>query len=172
MRPQSINLRTSLSPEVQLPVSLTRQQLWRDAHQVVLRGHSIWVMASEDLPLTVCINSACKRFFKLKALCAIAETIQTSPHLEWPTVIQKAHAYGCSAIVYAALVAIQLTAGCTLPGAVLERLTVGSVRKAVIRALCRYRSFTSLAALYDGWHICGRPLGPSVLLLGVTYGWA
>jgi hypothetical protein len=147
------------------------ERIWRDAVPTPFGEQTVFVMAPEDLLIAACINSCRKRFFRLKALCDIAETTRKCTDLRWEEVVRKARAYQCAGIVYAALFIADLTVGCRLPAGVLDDLAVGPVRAAVIRFLGRRMAARSLSALYSGVQVFGKPLGLSLVLPYVTYRW-
>jgi hypothetical protein len=150
-----------------LPVDF--QQIWQDATKIDFRGEDIWVMSPEDLLLSVCINSCRKRFFRLKALCDIAETVNRYPELDWPSFSEKARAYECQNIVYMALTVTKNTIGCKVPDDVIESLAVSSFRAAIIRYLCQSLSHCQLSCLYSSKKIFGLEVTLSLLLPYTTY---
>lgn len=150
------------------------QRIWDDATQIQFRGHTVFVMSPEDMLISVCINSCRKRFFRLKSLCDIAETIKRCPGLQWEALTRKSKAYDCHNIVYAALLVTRETLGCELPEGVLANLAVSPVRAAVIGGLVRYLSQRgSLDALYpfSGRSVFGREVSLSLVLPYTTYRW-
>jgi hypothetical protein len=96
-----------------LPVDF--QQIWTEASKIEFRGQDVFVMSPEDMLLSLCINSCRKRFFRLKALCDIAETINKYPGLDWSKLVQRARAYDCYNIIYTVLLVTVMTMGCSLP---------------------------------------------------------
>ncbi len=150
-----------------LPMNFER--IWADAREIDFRGHTVWVMSPEDLMIAACINSCRKRFFRLKALRDIAEILNHYRDIRWDVLADKARAYECGNIVYAALIATQSTLGIDLAPSALDGLAVPSPRAALIRYLSRERSFTSLANLYAGNRLFGREVGRGLLLPYATY---
>jgi len=63
-----------------LPVRFDR--IWEAARAVDFHGQEAFVMAPEDLLLSLCINSCRKRYFRLKHLFDIAETVHRLD-LDW-----------------------------------------------------------------------------------------
>ena len=119
-----------------LPVDFDR--IWDDARPVSFQGHELFLMSAEDLLLSLCINSRRKRFFRLRSLVDIAETLQLLPELDWAAVCDRARAYRCNHIVYTALVVAQATLGCALPEGVLDHLGVGRVTASTVDRLVPY----------------------------------
>ncbi len=150
-----------------LPVNF--QTVWDDAVQLIFRGHKIWVMAPEDMLISVCINSCRKRFFRLKALADICAVLQAYPRLDWAKLTQKTKAYDCAALVYAALLVAKNTVGCDLPEQALDHLGVSWLRTQLIQALSRRMSPAAYASLSSGKEVLGRNLDSSLLLSYATF---
>jgi len=155
-------------------LSIDFGQIWRDATLFDFGGYSLYLMAPEDMLLAVCINSCRKRYFRLRSLCDIAETVKRFPQLDWVLFAEKAIAYGCNSIAYTALTVASATVTLPLPGSVLEMLAVGALRRATIHSTIRYLvnhvSLTSLSN-YTGSQVVGRKVGWSLLLPYLTYNW-
>jgi hypothetical protein len=96
-----------------LPVNF--QRIWNDAHEIDYRGQKVFMMSQEDLLLAICINSARKRYFRLKSLFDIVTLIKNTSGFNWDEFIKKAHEYKCNSIVYTAFLVAKLTVGCELP---------------------------------------------------------
>jgi hypothetical protein len=152
-----------------LPVNFDR--IWRDAIGVRFEGQPAWVMCPEDLLITACINACRKRFSRLKALCDIAEILQTYPNLDWRGVARRARADQCQAIVYAALAAADMFLNARLPAGALDLLAVAPARTAVIRFLVQRMPSYAWTAPQAGVQIFNRRVSLSLLLPYMTYGW-
>ncbi len=156
----------------QLPVDFER--IWRDARSVPFEGHELLLMSTEDMLLSLCINSARKRFFRLRSLVDIAETVSRCRELDWPALVKKARAYQCSHIAYTALLVTQTALDCALPEGVLAQLAPGSARTALLQRmipeLLQRQSLDSLSS-YTGWELFGRKMGPSLLLPYASETW-
>jgi len=153
-----------------LPVDFHR--IWADASRIEFQGQAAWVMSPEDLLISLCINSCRKRFFRLKSLCDIAETAgKYSDRLNWPGLIRKARAYGCTGIVFAALWVTQMTVGCRLPDALLDGLNLNPIRARIIRVLSQSMCPAAFSSLHSGRRVLGRRIDVSLLLAYATYGW-
>jgi hypothetical protein len=111
------------------------ESIWREARPVRFRGLDAWVMAPEDLLISLCINSCRKRFLRLKGLFDIAETVRRLADLDWERLARKARLYRCEGIVYTALLTTGATVGCDLPYGALEALAVPAARAALLRRL-------------------------------------
>ena len=146
-------------------------KIWTEASQVNFRGHDVFVMAPEDMLMALCINSCRKRYFRLKALCDIAETINAYRDLNWEKLTAQSRVYGCNMIVYPALLIPSMTLGSDLPEGVLADLAVSSRRKQLIGYLSQGILRSSLTSLYSGRRIIGRPLDLSLLLQYATLYW-
>lgn len=115
-----------------LPVSFER--IWRSARRVDYRGVEAWVMSPEDLVISICVNACRKRFFRLKGLFDLAETVRRLP-VSWPELGRRARDARCERIVLTALLAAQATVGCELPEGALGALEVPPVREHLLRLL-------------------------------------
>ncbi len=153
-----------------LPINF--EEIWRDGKQVTFRNQSVYIMSPEDLLISLCINSCRKRFFRLKSLCDIAETIRSGPQVNWEELVRKATRYDCNNIVYCALLISDLTLGCKLPSDLLARLNVHPGRATLIqtlsRLLLRVSSFSSLSP-FQGMEVLGRRINRTMFLPYTTY---
>lgn len=132
-----------------LPVRYER--IWAGARRVELRGAEAFVMAPEDLLVSLCVNSGRKRFFRLKNLFDVAETVRRLP-LDWSRLAANAREDRCEAIVYAALLTASLTLGAAVPDGVLDALGVRRARARLLRGLVdRHLRRGSLAAPPAPW---------------------
>jgi len=152
-----------------LPINF--QTIWNDATRIEYKGFDVLVMCPEDMLITLCVNSCRKRFFRLKSLGDIAETIGKYPNLDWEKVSQRARDYDCGAIVYTALFVTKITVGCDLPDEFLDTLSVNSVRKMVIQQLVRRMSLSAFSALYTGKKMLNRSIDGSLMLPYLTMRW-
>jgi hypothetical protein len=116
-----------------LPVRFDR--IWEDARPVHYRGAEALMMSPEDLLVSLCINACRKRYFRLKSLFDLAETVRRLAGLDWERCARRAREHGCETVVYTALVAVEATLGCPLPAMALDGLGVSPVRAALLRAL-------------------------------------
>jgi hypothetical protein len=121
-----------------LPIPFER--IWEETRAVRYRGAEAWVMSREDLLLSLCVNAARKRFFRLKGLFDIAETVRRLPP-DWDRLAARARDFRCGGIVRTALLAADATVG--LPAAAdtpaLDRLDWGVApsRQALLARLVR-----------------------------------
>lgn len=115
-----------------LPVSYER--IWRAARPAGYRGVEAWVMSPEDLLISLCVNACRKRFFRLKGLFDLAETVRRLP-LSWPELGRRAREARCERIVLTALLVTRATVGCELPDGALGVLGVSRVRAGLLRLL-------------------------------------
>ncbi|HWN44402.1 MAG TPA: nucleotidyltransferase family protein [Thermoanaerobaculia bacterium] len=140
-----------------LPVRFDR--IWESALPVDFHGQEAFVMSPEDLLISLCINSCRKRFFRLKHLFDIAETVRRLD-IDWDRLAACAREDRCEGIVYAALHVTKETLGCEVPDGALESLGVPRSRVLLIRRLvARFLRRGSL----------GSP--PSPLLPYASYRW-
>lgn len=114
-----------------LPVHYER--IWAEARPVSYHGVEAFVMAAEDLLLSLCVGACRKRFFRLKALFDVRETVEKG--LDWDRFVRQAREDRCEAIAYTALLAASRTLGAAVPAQALDGLGVSRTRSAVIRTL-------------------------------------
>jgi len=147
------------------------EQVWHDARRLQFRGHDVLVPSPEDLLISLCINSCRKRYFRLKSLLDITETVALTPELNWEIVLNKARRYDCQAILFTALSISDLTLGVSLPGSFLNRLSLSPLRKIGLRLMIQtLLARTSLSAYpYSGREILGRRFHLSLLLPYFSY---
>jgi hypothetical protein len=140
-----------------LPVRFDR--IWADSRAVDFHGQEAFVMAPEDLLISLCINSCRKRFFRLKHLFDIAETVRRLD-IDWDRLAAHAREDRCEGIVHAALHVTAETLGCEVPAGALEALGVPRSRVHLIRRLvARHLRRGSLDSPPSAWlpYACYRP---------------
>lgn len=115
-----------------LPISFDR--IWRDARPVSWHGADAFVMAPEDLLISLCVNACRKRFLRLKGLFDIAESTMRLQGLDWTRLAARAREDGCEGIVYAALRVTASTLGASVPPSALEDLRLHPLRVRLLRA--------------------------------------
>lgn len=152
-----------------LPVDFER--IWDDATTINFRGQNVFVMCPEDFLASVCINSCRKRYFRLKALCDIAEIVNAYPDLNWTKFVTRVRLYDCRDIVYTALLVTTMTLGCDLPNGLLDSLATSSIRARVIRWISRRMALTAYASLYSKNKIRGRSVNWPLILPYATFRW-
>lgn len=152
-------------------LSVDFHRIWAEANKIKIGNQTAWVMSPEDMLISLCINSCRKRYFRLKALCDIAETVNKYSHLKWQELIEKAEAYDCQAIVYTALFVTRLTLGCQVPDKVLENFKVGPLRAKIIHFLSWRLPLSTFSSFFSSNYKLGRPLDISLVLPYCTYRW-
>jgi hypothetical protein len=153
-----------------LPVDFAA--IWRDATPVTTGGHMLYLMRPEDMLLSVCINSARKRFFRLRSLADLAATVARYPELDWNFVATRAAQWSCRAIVYTALRTMEQATGCPLPAAALPALALAPAQRWLLdRSITHLVRHTPLAAMsfYTGEKYTGPRLSWSLALTYATY---
>ena len=152
-----------------LPVDFDR--IWSDAHTAALYEQQVYLMAPEDLLISVCINSCRKRFFRLKSLCDIAETVRKFPTLDWDRLAEKAVSYDCTPIIYTALQVTDRTLGCPMPDGLLSTFQIGWFRKhtidSTIQMLIQNVALSSYP--FSGVTLSGRQLNLAIILPYMNY---
>jgi len=152
-----------------LPVDFER--IWREASVIDFRGQPLWIMSPEDMVISLCINSCRKRFFRLKSLLDIAETVHKFSDLKWDDIYSKAKAYDCENIVYAAFLVTARTLGCSLPDGWLESFEISRFREASIRGVIDWliRNTSLPASPNAGLEILGQHFDLSLVLPYTAY---
>ncbi len=151
-----------------LPVRFER--IWRDARPIDVRGQPAFVMAPEDLVISLAINACRKRFLRLKELFALAETVRRLP-IDWPLLAAHAREDGAEGIVYTALLVTAKTVGCPIPAGALDTLRLSKARRLLLRSLVGglLRAVSLLPRHRGGPALLGRRLGLSLLLPYACY---
>lgn len=152
-------------------------ELWSDAEPLEVLGEPAWVPCREDTLIIACINSHRKRYFHLRQLYAICETLRLEGEIDWSVVEAKARRYECCFQVYAALLVTGQMLGCTIPADLETRLSISWLRSAVIRHLVAHLSYSSIESrtlrIRGGAAEMGlfdrEKYGPSVLLPIATF---
>lgn len=144
-------------------------QIWRDAQPIEIAGQVAYVMCAEDRLLAACINACRKRFFRLKSLLAVAELLSSPLRPTWPRLIQKAVAYDCGSIVYAALRMTKATLGCALPDDLAAQLGIHPVRALLINGLIRQLASSPARWLSGGGQLEQRLWDGALLLPYASY---
>ena len=137
------------------------ERIWREARRVEVRGAPALVPAAEDLVLTIAIGCCRKRYFRLKTLFDLAESVARLP-LDWERLAAAAREARCEAVVWTALAAARATVGCEVPESAMATLGVPVARRLVLEALVAAAvALGPLAAPAPG--VRSTP-GPSLLL--------
>jgi hypothetical protein len=95
-------------------VNVPFDDMWRAARPVQMDGvptGTAYVMCPEDQLLASCLNSCRKRYFRLKALFDIAETLEHYGDLDWGFFAQRVRTSGAEGVVFTALRAADETLG-------------------------------------------------------------
>lgn len=144
-------------------------QVWADSVPVRYVGRDFLIMSPEDALIAACINASRKRYFNLKALCAIDSQLRHRKALEWDRLVEKARAYQVTGIAYAALVVADKVMSSPMPSDVAAMLGVAGLRAAALDLLTSRRSFSSFGTMYSGLELAGRRVNSSLLLPYATY---
>ena len=148
-----------------LPIDWGR--VWEDAIPVHYAGRDFYIMSQEDALITACINACRKRYFNLKAICAVDTRLRDAAALRWSEFTEKSRAYEVTEIVYAALLVAAQVMHSPVPADLTKRLAPS--KAALLEVLSKRFSFSSLASLYTGTEIANRKIGTSLLLPYASY---
>ena len=145
---------------------------WKAARETSLHGQPVWIMSPEDLLIASAINSCRKRYFRLKSACDVTAIIEAYPQLDWETVVAKARAYRCNAILYACFFVTHIMLETPFPETIWRDLRVHPVRAKLIRflsvSLLRYLPLSKLARNKEG-KILEREPGWGLILTYASY---
>ena len=160
-----------------LPVDFS--EIWKRSREFELNGHKIQVMDTEDLLISLCISSARKRFFRLKNMVDIHETISQANapgrgtfSIDWDEFLNRASKYRCTNIVYAALQGVKEYFQTDIPDSVLRNLPSSRLRASIMNSIVNRRFFPELknySELYTSSGIIGTTINQSLLLPYSTY---
>lgn len=103
--------------------SFDTSQLWQHTETIEVQGASMHVPCPEDLLLMLCIHGAKDCWEKLEWVCALAELVQSNPHLDWQELMARAKASRCLAIVSLGLLLAHDLLDAPLPSEVIKELT-------------------------------------------------
>ena len=130
-----------------LPIDFER--VWREARPVLFRGAPAWAMGAEDLLVALCVNACRKRYFRLKCLFDVAETLRRGEPVDATRLAELARRQRCAGIVAAALLAVGATVGSPRASDLLGALRLGPLRgralAGLVAAAVRWGSLDSLA---------------------------
>lgn len=148
-----------------LPIDWDR--VWADATPIHYAGRDFFIMSQEDALITACINACRKRYFNLKALCALDARLSNAGALRWSEFAEKSRAYEVKEIVYAALLVAAQVMHSPVPADLAKRLHPSKAD--LLSMLSKRFSFSSLSSLYDGTDIANRKIGTSLILPYASY---
>jgi len=147
------------------------ESVWDQAERAEYNGYPIRLLSTTDLLLSLCINSNRKRYFRLKSLCDISETIQANPGISWQQVADRARVFQCENIVFIAILVTSLATRCNLPDCWEEYFEIQPFRRNLInktiRLLIDRISFYPYP--FSGISITGRPIHISLVLPYIGY---
>ena len=148
------------------------ESIWAHTEQAEYHGYPVLIMSATDLLLSLCINSSRKRYFRLKSLCDISETIQTKHDIPWEEVTKKARSFQCENIVFTALLVTSMTTGCKLPDGWEEHFDIHPFRQKLITTTVNYliKRISFYPYPWTGISVTGRAMHMSLILpyLGYT----
>ncbi len=151
-----------------LPVDFAA--IWAGATRGGLDGAPLFTMRVEHELLCACINSARKRFFRLKSLFELAELVRLYPDLDWDEVARRARAWRCAGVAFVALTASAATADAPIVSDLAPRLGLSRTRARLLVALIERMSFSRLGRLHGGLRVGGKRIGRGLLLVHASLG--
>ncbi|HEX3552450.1 MAG TPA: nucleotidyltransferase family protein [Thermoanaerobaculia bacterium] len=156
-----------------LPLDFER--IWRQARPVAFRGQAAWVMSPEDLLVSLCVNACRKRFFRLKGLFDVAETVRRGGPFDSARLAAIAREGRCGGVVWAALAAARGTLGVELPEMPAPAaLGISRPRAALVHLLVaafrRCGSFAGRSTRLFGLALVAAGLRPADLVRFFVYG--
>lgn len=145
-------------------------EVWQRSRPVQYQNARVWILSPEDFLISLCINSCRKRFFRLKSLIDIAETIQRLKNLDWNRFCKISQQFNCPNITYAALEVTRHTVGCVIPPDLREQLGISVFRARLITTTIHFLlQFISITFPLSKFHILDRWAELTLLLPYVTY---
>jgi hypothetical protein len=152
-----------------LPIDF--ESIWDHAEQAKYNGYPVLLMSTTDLLISLCINSSRKRYFRLKSLCDISETIQSRQDISWQQVAERAHSFQCENIIFTALLVTFLTIGCNLPAGWEKYFGVQPFRQKLIKSTVNFliKRISFYPYPFSGISILGRPMHLSMILPYIGY---
>lgn len=151
-----------------LPINF--DTVWQNAQPIPFGRSQVWLLSPEDFLLSLCVNSCRKRFFRLKSLLDIAETIAHFQNLNWDTFARRCIEYGCANIAYSAIEVTRRTLGCQAPLELCKPLGLSAIHKAGIDlTISLLLKGTSLTFPYSKFNFLNRWADVSLILPYVTY---
>lgn len=151
-----------------LPVDF--ESVWQNARPIDCRGEPGLVLSPEDHLLAICINSCRKRFFRLKSLFDIHETILKCGEIDWERFARRAARFDCTNIVYTALLVASRTLETPVPWDRLAKLKVSPLRSALIHTgVGLLMRLLSLSDKYIRPRRYNRLVDPNLLLAYLSY---
>ncbi len=145
-------------------------EIWRQARQLSLDGHSLLIMSPEDTLITATIACCRKRYFCLKPLLDLAECTRHLEGLDWDRVVEKALTYQANGIAYAALWLANELLEAQTPEWVFGALNVVRLKRFLIQRMADFLlknfSLAHLTTVGDGTN---RPLSAAILFTYLTY---
>jgi hypothetical protein len=152
-----------------LPIDF--ESIWEHAEHAEYHGYPVLLMSTTDLLISLCINSSRKRYFRLKSLCDISETILTKQDISWQQVAERARIFQCENIIFTALLVTSLTTECNLPKNWEEYFDIQPVRQKLIKETVNYliKRISFYPYPFSGISILGRPMHLSLILPYIGY---
>jgi hypothetical protein len=147
------------------------ESIWEQARRAEFDGFPILLLSPTDSLISLCINSSRKRYFRLKSLCDIHETIQIWRDISWQQLGNRSHEFQCENIVFTALLVTSLTTGCNLPLNWEENFDIHPIKRKVIRTAINYLidRLSFYPYPFSGRSIAGRTIDFSLVLPYLGY---
>jgi len=147
------------------------ESIWEHAERTEFYGFPILFLSPIDLILSLCINSNRKRYFRLKSLCDIHETIQIKRDIIWPQLGERAREFQCENIVFIALLVTLLTTGCNLPLNWDEYLDIHPIKRKILKTAINYlvERVSFYPYPFSGKSFAGRAIHFSLVLPYIGY---
>jgi hypothetical protein len=116
----------------EFPVPLDVERFWEKTEWTSFEGRAVPVLAPEDLLLTLCVHGAKHCWDQLNWVCDIAELMRTRKEMDWPRVMEEAHAVGCERMLLLGLVLAQDFMAADLPEIVRQGVERDSMVKTLV----------------------------------------
>lgn len=120
-RKVTIDLHQKITPKF-YAFSLSFEELWQRSIPLLWEGKKIPLLSPEDLLLTLSLHGLKDRWKRLIWLCDLQQIIQTTPTLNWESLLQRAQNYGVERILLVSLRLVEHSLGLSLPEIVQQRI--------------------------------------------------
>jgi Uncharacterised nucleotidyltransferase len=118
---------------------LNADAVWLRLEPMSLQGATVFMPCAEDLLIMLCVHGTRHGWNKLEGICAVAELIRRTPHLDWEHVWQRSREMHCCRLLGLALLLAHGLFEVPLPPeavAMSRSRTLQSLAKKVVRNCC------------------------------------
>lgn len=152
-------------------ISVDFESVWEQSTLAEYAGYPVRYMSPTDFVLSLCINCSRKRYFHLKSLCDISETLQAKPEISLQQLAERACAFQCENIVYTSLLVDSIVTKINLPTYWEDYFEIHPVRRKLINSTTFFmiKNISFYPYPYVSISIFGRPFHINLLLPYFVY---